>query len=312
MTDDAPRRLSRHETHDLSMIIKDRTKVLRAHAEEQAAACLADFEAKLAAEYSWDQDETWKAAVEEARRVVEETQGVIAERCAGLGIPKTFAPSVGLSWNVRGENSAKSRRDELRRVATTAIEAMTRAAITKIERQALDLRTQVVAMGLLSADAQRFLETMAPVEEAMALLDFSKIEQRLEQEQQRRLSARGLMVEDGAATADDGFEWAVVEVFGHRRHAGRIREEERFGAKMLRVDVPTEGDPAKAWATHFYGGAAIFSVSLSDMATVMRINAPATPPYRLRAPSTPDPEPEDEIDDDLSASSVAVGWEVDP
>ena len=30
----------------------------------------------------------------------------------------------------------------------------------------------------------------------------------------------------------DGWEWAVVEIFGHRRHAGRTREEERFGAKM--------------------------------------------------------------------------------
>ena len=38
MTEEQPRKLSRNETHDLSMIIKDRTKVLRAHAEEQAAA----------------------------------------------------------------------------------------------------------------------------------------------------------------------------------------------------------------------------------------------------------------------------------
>jgi hypothetical protein len=172
------------------MIIKDRTKVLKAHAEEQAAACLADFERKLAAEYSWDQDETWKAAVQEARKVVEATQTILADRCAALGIPKTFAPSLALDWARRGENATAQRRAELRRVAETAIEAMTRAALTKIERQALDLRTQVVAMGLLSADAKSFLETMAPVEEAMALLDFSKIEQKLAQEQQQRLSAR--------------------------------------------------------------------------------------------------------------------------
>lgn len=43
---------------------------------------------------------------------------------------------------------------------------------------------------------------------------------------------------------EEGWEWAVVEVFGHRRHAGRTREEERFGAKMLRIDVPNKGDPA--------------------------------------------------------------------
>ena len=53
---------------------------------------------------------------------------------------------------------------------------MTKAAITKIEKQALDLRTQVVGMGLLSADAKMFLESLAPVEEWMRALDFGEIE----------------------------------------------------------------------------------------------------------------------------------------
>ncbi len=51
---------------------------------------------------------------------------------------------------------------------------------------------------------------------------------------------------------EDGWEWAIVEIFGHRRHAGRAREEERFGAKMLRIDVPVKGDPAThGWETHW-------------------------------------------------------------
>jgi hypothetical protein len=37
----------------------------------------------------------------------------------------------------------------------------------------------------------------------------------------------------------DGWEWAIVEIFGHRRHVGKSREEERFGAKMIRIDVPS-------------------------------------------------------------------------
>ena len=44
------------------MIIKDRTKVLRAHAEEQAAACMADFEKQMATVYTFDQDEVWQKA----------------------------------------------------------------------------------------------------------------------------------------------------------------------------------------------------------------------------------------------------------
>lgn len=72
---------------------------------------------------------------------------------------------------------------------------------------------------------------------------------------------------------DDGWEWAIVEIFGHRRHAGRAREEERFGAKMLRIDVPVKGDPvANGWETHRYGGGSIFSYTLTDEDSVMRAN----------------------------------------
>jgi hypothetical protein len=79
-----------------------------------------------------------------------------------------------------------------------------------------------------------------------------------------------------------GWEWAIVEIFGHRRHAERTREEERFGAKMLRIDVPNKGDPQQhGWTTHYYGGSAIFSFSLTDEATAQRANKPYEPPSRL-------------------------------
>lgn len=88
-------------------------------------------------------------------------------------------------------------------------------------------------------------------------------------------------------TEAEGWEWAIVEIFGHRRHAGRAREEERFGSKMLRIDVPLKGDPAAhGWETHWYGGASIFSFTLTDEPSVMRANKPYEAPsaYRLPAP----------------------------
>lgn len=95
---------------------------------------------------------------------------------------------------------------------------------------------------------------------------------------------------DGVALDEEpdaeGWEWAIVEVFGHRRHAGRTREEERFGAKMLRIDIPVDGDPAKGWITHFYGGSSIFSFGLADRASVMRANKPyeSASRYALQSP----------------------------
>ncbi len=89
------------------------------------------------------------------------------------------------------------------------------------------------------------------------------------------------------------FEWGIIEIMGHRSHAGKVREEERFGAKMLRIDVPVKGDPEKlGWETHFYGGAAIFSFRLCDEATALRLNKPygAASRYRLPAPGSQEDE----------------------
>jgi hypothetical protein len=114
-----------------------------------------------------------------------------------------------------------------------------------------------------------------------------------------------LTPELGAEAAGEGgtepFEWAIVEIFGHRQHAGRTREEQRYGAKMLRIDVPEKGDPAThGWRTYFYGGSAIFSFMLSTEETVMRANKPYEPParYPLPAPEAEGPEFEDGDDED--------------
>lgn len=97
-----------------------------------------------------------------------------------------------------------------------------------------------------------------------------------------------------ATPADEGWEWCFLEIMGHRSHGGRSREEERFGAKMIRIDVPNQGNPAaNGWTTHYYGGASIFSYSLTDEATVMKRNKPYEPPSRLSLPA-PD---HDDIDD---------------
>lgn len=96
------------------------------------------------------------------------------------------------------------------------------------------------------------------------------------------------------------FDWCVVEIFGHRRHAGRGREEDRFGIKILRIDVPIKGDvAANGWETHYYGGSSIFSFTLSDEATVMRMNKPYELPARYRLPA-PDPDEAESGDEELS------------
>jgi hypothetical protein len=173
------RRLSRQETHDLGMIIKERTKVLLAHAAEQAKACMADFEKKLSTIYHYDQDDVWKRVTEDAMEVIKRAQEKIEAQAAKKGIPRDLAPQLLLGWEGRGQMKAASRRAELRRVAKAECDAMLAAATTKIAKQSLDLRTQIVAMALLTPEASIFLESLAPVEEAMHSIDFAEIETKL-------------------------------------------------------------------------------------------------------------------------------------
>jgi hypothetical protein len=98
------------------------------------------------------------------------------------------------------------------------------------------------------------------------------------------------------AAADDGWEWAFVEIMGHRSHAGRCREVEWLGGKVLRIDVPVNGDPVSSgWKTHRYPLSAIFSYTLTDEASVMRENKPYEPPARYRLSAPMEGEEEDPI-----------------
>lgn len=119
--------------------------------------------------------------------------------------------------------------------------------------------------------------------------------------------AEETIIQTESAPSDEGWEWAVIEVFGHRSHAGRVREVEKFGAKFVRVDVPVLilfEDDAKApghvdhWETRLYGGSSIFSISYTDEASVMKANRPYVSPYRITARSDLDARDSAPGDDD--------------
>lgn len=107
-------------------------------------------------------------------------------------------------------------------------------------------------------------------------------------------------VEAGAMTDDAdqaGFEWAIVEVFGHRSHAGRSREEERFGSKMMRIDaLRVDADGKDVWQTFYYSGGSLFSYQPSTEDTV-RARAPREfAPRRAPALAAPQLDVLDEDD----------------
>lgn len=88
-------------------------------------------------------------------------------------------------------------------------------------------------------------------------------------------------------------EWAILELMDHQRLAGLVTEVEVLGAKMCRIDIPIEPEPAtepKWSATQIYGAGAIHCVTLTTEEEVRKTLRPteALPPLsRLDAPQPP-------------------------
>lgn len=80
--------------------------------------------------------------------------------------------------------------------------------------------------------------------------------------------------------------WAVIEIMGHSRAAGRVTEENVAGTSLLRVDIPTD---AHNFRTVYYGGGSIFAMHVTDEETARRMasRSGATPPfaYEIQAPA---------------------------
>lgn len=72
-------------------------------------------------------------------------------------------------------------------------------------------------------------------------------------------------------------EWAIIELLGHRRLAGKVTEATILGGALLRIDVPGEGDTIKM--TQFVGPQAIYSLT------------PTTEPMARAVAARSDPAP---------------------
>ena len=175
--------MSKSEREDLARLIRNREKVLKTAAGQRSAELRATFEQQMASVYSYDQDTTWKAATETANAAVAEAREIIAARCRELRIPAQFAPTVSFSWHGRGENALAARRAELRRVASSRIAEIEKAAITKIEMTCLEAQGQIIAHGLTSAAAIEFFDKMPSVEVLMPPLEVSSVEEMLQTRQ---------------------------------------------------------------------------------------------------------------------------------
>jgi hypothetical protein len=168
--------MTRNEIEDLQRLIRQREKVLKDAATQKSAELIADFENQMGQEYRFDQDEVWDAAVKAVAPAVAKAQEQVKARCREVGIPDRFAPSINLVWANRGyDNLIEKRKNELRRMATTAIAAQERKAKVQIGLSCLDAQTQLAVSGLTSDAARGFIEALPRIDDLMPRLSFAEV-----------------------------------------------------------------------------------------------------------------------------------------
>jgi hypothetical protein len=84
-------------------------------------------------------------------------------------------------------------------------------------------------------------------------------------------------------------EWCIVELLGHVRMAGFVTEEELFGAKLGRIDLPRADGTT---ATQFFGGGSIYRLTptTEEIARAVAKQNEPEPAQRWELPKLKAPE----------------------
>ena len=162
--------MTRHERQALAAMTVKRATLAKARSKQLDAERKADVERQLATIFRAD-DERWAAIMEQADAVSQEADAKVQAILDAAGVPKQFRPTYRAYWSGRGENALAERRNELRRAAYARIAADGQAARLEIERTSLDVQTELLAEGLTTGAARRFLASMPTADDLMPRLD---------------------------------------------------------------------------------------------------------------------------------------------
>ena len=94
-------------------------------------------------------------------------------------------------------------------------------------------------------------------------------------------------------------DWAVLELMGHRRLAGKVTDAVIGGGTFLRIDIPGEGDQ---WTTQYYSPGAVYCITptTEDIARAVAKSSQPAPVHRwelLPVEGSPEGYPDDDIPD---------------
>jgi hypothetical protein len=109
--------------------------------------------------------------------------------------------------------------------------------------------------------------------------------------------------------SNDTSYWAVIELMGHVRIAGRVSEVDRYGSKVGRIDVPQADG---TFITQFFGGSSLYreTAVTEEVARAVAGNGVSIPTWAwgLNRPALPASTVEPGEPDYHEAQTDEVPW----
>lgn len=113
---------------------------------------------------------------------------------------------------------------------------------------------------------------------------------------------------DGEAKVFEG--WAILELMGHRRLAGKISEVEIAGQGFLRLEIPANDEESLAGATQFYSPAAVYALTPTTEEIARAVRSRPAPVQRWELPALL-PAPMRPLSDFQDSADLGEAREVD-
>ena len=166
-----PDPMSARERSVLLSLIRKKERAVVAAAAKRGVEHLADFDRQLRTMYAFNNDDVRKADFIKVCEVVKEAQAKIVEQARELGIPNEFAFKISIVGDGCGPRAVEEQLAELRRMASSNIEAQLTGAATAAECWGLEAQTKVITDDLTNEDIKNLLAEVPSFEALMSPLD---------------------------------------------------------------------------------------------------------------------------------------------
>lgn len=145
--------MNKTERIELAKLVKQQFRVLKAEVAQRKAEMLVDIERQIAERYH-DEDVAWAEAARIGSGIVEEANRKVNDTFHELVGPAFVRHTIVRAWM---PDKPTEHRSALRREAQRRVEADTKAALVRVERQEADLLRNLAIDLIESDEAKAFL-----------------------------------------------------------------------------------------------------------------------------------------------------------